>query len=118
MATQPPTPTPEQRIAALEEQVRLLVLSNRPHPAERLLHGTASGGGVARGLLTFGQVVSVLTCVASLVLPMVAIFLSWQSREVAAALAPAYSWAWLSVLVGFFYSAAMYVVFTRCKRMA
>lgn len=112
-------PTPEQRIAALEEQVQLLVQSTntRPHPSERLIP-PPKPAGIATGLLTFGQVVSVLTCVAALVLPMVAMFLSWRSREVSAALAPVFSWAWLSVLVGFFYSAAMYVVFTRCKRMA
>ena len=116
-----PPPTPEQRIAALEAEMLLLRQSSRPHLVERLVATpqVPPVGTVENLFLTFGQIVSALGCAIA---PFWAMFtlavmstIAVQTRDPAPTLHPA--WVVISAALSFLSSAAMFVVFTRCKRV-
>ena len=138
-----PPPTPEQRIAALEQQVKTLLDHARPRPLdEQSRYGNL--------LLTFGQICSALNCgvmavwacmlvVAPSSRPTVPTQIEMVGtygpkprdgdappREphppgpmyVTSSPYPFPFWLFVLVVLAFFSSAAMVVVFARCKRVA
>jgi hypothetical protein len=66
----------------------------------------APAGGVGEALLTFGQIVSVLGCIAAPISGIVALSGSASACVVV-----------VGATLGFLYSAAMFVVFSRVKRV-
>ena len=68
-------------------------------------------------LLTFGQVVSVLGCIGSVVGCLGALVSAVQYRMPDVFGLPVLIWTVLGGAAGFFYSAAMFVVFSRVKRL-
>jgi hypothetical protein len=74
-------------------------------------------GGVGWLLLAFGQVVSALGCMASPVYVLVALSRAADVRERVRDAPNPTLWIVVGAILGFLYSAAMFVVFSRCKRV-
>lgn len=108
-----PPPTPEERIAALERQLQRMpsaLLAARP-PERDSFTPPPQDGGIAGLLLSFGQFVSVLGCIGSSIYLLIVLGTESPLPSV-----PKY-WFLLAAIGSFLYSAALLVVFTRCKRV-
>jgi hypothetical protein len=118
----PPPATPEERIEALERQLQgVLRAVSRNRPAERSSPAprVEEPGGFGWLLLTFGQIVSALGCAAAPIYALVALSQAAAVRERVRDTPNSTLTLWIIVgaVLGFLYSAAMFVVFTRCKRV-
>ena len=106
-ASEVPAPTLDERLVVLE---RWAAGFRSPRPSE------AKSGQL---LLTFGQVVSAVGCVAAPMYALAALW-SWSTSAVRERVREAPDptlWIVGSAVLGFLYSATMFVVFTRCKRV-
>jgi len=118
-ASPPPQPTTEERMDALERQLQgVLRTASWNRSAERPFRAPrAEESGRVEWLLTFGQFASALGCVAA---PLYALIILSRAAEVRERVPNAPNpalWVVVGAALGFLYSAAMFVVFTRCKRV-
>jgi hypothetical protein len=116
----PPPATPEERIEALERLLQgVLRAVSRNRPAERSYPASRveEAGGFGWLLLTFGQIVSALGCAVAPIYTMVALSQAAAVRERVRDAPDPTLWIIVGAVLGFLYSAAMFVVFTRCKRV-
>lgn len=123
----PPTlpPTTEERVDTLERESREARLRRRDDPPEPWPEGELPPpADIGWYLLTFGQLVSALGCFGA---PVYALLVLGRSSPAAQRAADAArqaaetpnptAWVLLQALLAFLYSAAMFVVFTRVKRL-
>ena len=116
----PPPPTPEERIEALERQLQgVLRTVGRSRSSEHSVpvQRVEEEGGVGRLLLTFGQVMSAVGCIATPVYALVALSRAADVRERVRDAPNPTMWIVVGAALVFLYSAAMFVVFGRCKRV-
>lgn len=103
----------EEKWVALEDVLKV----EDPLGAIRAVASSEPGGGVGWLLLTFGQIVSALGCLAAPAYPLIALSEAAPVRERVRDAPDPTLWIVGGAVLGFLYSAAMFVVFTRCKRI-
>lgn len=93
----------EERLASLER--RVAALSIAPEPSD----------WISSVLLSFGQIISILGCMAAMIYPYG--YMSYTAvLKKKVPNTPDYTiWIICAAVAGFLYSAAMFVVFSRCK---
>lgn len=114
----PPPPTTEERVDTLERESREARLRRRDDPPEPWTGGDVPPADFGWFVLTVGQVVSLLVCFATPVRALLAVGrLSTVAAKTETSASGGSVLLVLDAAVTFLLSAAMFVVFTRVKRL-